>query len=54
MTKNVGTNKTARQVDAIMPEKTVIPIDFRALAPAPVARTSGSTPRMNAKDVRTS
>ncbi len=26
--KNVGTNSTARQVEAIMPENTVIPIDL--------------------------
>jgi hypothetical protein len=45
-TKNVGTNSTARQVEAIMPENTVMPIDLRALAPAPVAITSGTTPRM--------
>ncbi|MBA7658413.1 hypothetical protein ES703_66364 [subsurface metagenome] len=50
-TKNVGTNSTARQVEAIMPENTVMPIDLRALAPAPVASTSGSTPRMKANDV---
>ncbi len=32
MTTNIaGTNSTARQVDAIMPLKTVTPIDFRAL-----------------------
>jgi hypothetical protein len=41
--KNVGTNSTARQVEAIMPENTVMPIDLRALAPAPVAITSGTT-----------
>ena len=28
MTKNAGTNKTARQVDAIMPENTVMPIEM--------------------------
>src|SRR5262245_19238778 len=50
-TKNAGTNSTARQVEAIMPENTVMPIDLRALAPAPVASTSGTTPRMKAKDV---
>src|SRR5215467_9586566 len=50
-TKNVGTNSTARQVDAIMPENTVMPIDLRALAPAPVAATNGATPRMKANDV---
>ena len=28
-----------------------MPIDLRALAPAPLATTSGATPRMNANDV---
>ena len=28
-----------------------MPIDLRALAPAPVASTSGTTPRMKANDV---
>src|SRR5580658_3843027 len=50
-TKNVGTNSTARQVEAIIPENTVMPIDLRALAPAPLANTSGTTPRMKANDV---
>ena len=50
-TKNDGTNSTAKQVDAIIPVKTAIPIDLRALAPAPVASTSGKTPRMKANDV---
>ena len=43
-TKNAGTNSTARQVEAIMPENTVMPIDLRALAPAPVASTKGTRP----------
>ena len=34
-----------------MPVNTVMPIDLRALAPAPVASTSGTTPRMKANDV---
>ena len=34
-----------------MPLNTAMPIDLRALAPAPVARTSGSTPKMKAKEV---
>ena len=51
--KNGGTNSTARQVDASMPVNTVIPIDTRALAPAPLASTSGTTPRMKANDVIT-
>src|SRR5262245_53245773 len=52
-TKNGGTNSTARQVDASMPVNTVMPIDTRALAPAPLASTSGTTPRMKANDVIT-
>ena len=50
-TKNDGTNSTARHVDAIMPLNTARPSETRALAPAPVAVTSGTTPRMNANDV---
>ena len=34
-----------------MPLKTVMPIDLRALAPAPLATTSGATPRMKANEV---
>ena len=34
-----------------MPVNTVMPIDLRALAPAPVAITSGTTPRMKANEV---
>jgi hypothetical protein len=36
-----------------MPVNTVMPIDTRALAPAPLASTSGTTPRMKANDVIT-
>src|SRR5262249_54963128 len=50
-TKNDGTNSTARQVEASMPLNTAMPIDLRELAPAPVASTSGNTPRMKAKEV---
>src|ERR1700747_249299 len=50
-TNSEGTNKIARQVDAIIPLKTVIPIDLHALAPAPLAMTSGTTPRMKANEV---
>ena len=32
-----------------MPPQTAVPSDCRLPAPAPVANTSGSTPRMNAK-----
>ena len=34
-----------------MPAKTAVPSDQRISAPAPVATTIGSTPRMNAKEV---
>src|SRR5882762_9110236 len=50
-TKNDGTNSTARQVEASMPLDTAMPIDLRELAPAPVANTSGSTPRIKANEV---
>src|SRR5215213_9672685 len=50
-TNSEGTNSTARQVEAIMPVNTVMPIDLRALAPAPVAITSGTTERMKAIEV---
>src|SRR5436190_3382273 len=52
-TKNEGTNSTARQVEAIMPVNTVMPMEMRALAPAPLASTSGSTPRIKANEVIT-
>ena len=50
-TKIDGANSTARQVEAIIPLNTVMPIDLRALAPAPLATTRGATPRMNANNV---
>jgi hypothetical protein len=34
-----------------MPVNTVMPIDLRAPAPAPLASTSGATPRMKANEV---
>ena len=34
-----------------MPPNTVVPIDWRLAAPAPVAIISGTTPRMKAKAV---
>lgn len=34
-----------------MPETTVMPIEIRELAPAPVASTSGTMPRMKANEV---
>ena len=38
-------------VAASMPPNTVVPIDCRLAAPAPVANISGTTPRMKAKAV---
>jgi hypothetical protein len=38
-------------VEAIMPPKTVVPTECRPACRAPVASTSGSTPRMKANDV---
>ena len=40
-----------RTVETIMPPNTVVPTEFRLAAPAPVANTNGSTPRINANDV---
>jgi hypothetical protein len=40
MTKNAGTSKTASQLAASMPENTVMPIERRALAPAPDANAA--------------
>ena len=51
MTKNEGTKTTARQVEASMPLATAMPSDCRDAAPAPVARISGTTPRIKVKDV---
>src|SRR3954451_10821347 len=50
-TYNTGTIKTASSVAAIIPLNTAVPRARRAAAPAPVAMTSGTTPRMNANDV---
>ena len=38
-------------VAASMPPNTVVPMDWRLAAPAPVANISGTTPRMKAKAV---
>lgn len=40
-------------VERIMPPKTTVPSEFRAALPAPVANTSGITPKQNAIDVMT-
>src|SRR5207248_931669 len=50
-TNKLGTNNTARQVEASIPLATAIPRERRALAPAPLASTSGSTPRINVNEV---
>src|ERR1700756_4014619 len=49
--KKEGTNSTARQVEAMMPLRTLSPSDMRPLAPAPVASTNGTTPSPKAKEV---
>jgi hypothetical protein len=38
-------------VAASMPPNTVVPMDWRLAAPAPLANISGTTPRMKAKAV---
>ncbi len=50
-TNNTGTINTASSVAAIMPPNTAVPSARREAAPAPVATSSGTTPRMNANDV---
>ncbi len=40
----------ARQVEASIPLATATPSDLRAEPPAPLARMSGSTPRMNVSE----
>src|SRR5690606_30451335 len=50
-TKKVGTNSTASGVAASMPPSTPRPTAFWLAAPAPLAVTRGTTPRMKAKDV---
>src|SRR6185436_17492430 len=49
--KNIGTKKIARNVAAIMPPITPVPAEWRAPAPAPLEKTSGITPRINASEV---
>jgi len=50
-TYSTGMNKRFRNVDAIMPPATAVPTECRASLPAPLANTSGDTPRMNASEV---
>src|ERR1700758_4439311 len=49
--KKEGTKSTARQVEAMMPLRTLRPREMRPLAPAPVASTSGTTPSPKANEV---
>ena len=44
-------NARLRNVAAAMPPATAVPTECRASRPAPLATTSGMTPRMNASDV---
>ena len=51
MTKKTGTTNWSMVLEPIMPPSTVVPMDWRLLAPAPVAIVSGNTPSMNAMAV---
>src|SRR5271170_59648 len=51
MTHSVGIKKTPRIVPPSIPPNTAVPMDCRAAAPAPLATTNGTTPRINAKEV---
>ena len=42
---------TLRKVANTIPPATAVPTEWRPSCPAPVANTSGITPRMNASDV---
>ena len=48
LTKNTGTNSTPSTAAVIMPPATPVPMAWRALAPAPLDRTSGMTPKTEA------
>lgn len=48
-TKQTGTNTTPSSVAPSMPPITPVPMARWLAAPAPVARVSGTTPRMNAR-----
>ena len=50
-TKNSGMKMVATKVAMIMPPNTPLPIDRRALAPAPLENTSATTPSTNASEV---
>ena len=51
--KNTGVRKMPNDVTPSMPLKTAVPRVRRISAPAPLARRSGTTPRMNAIEVIT-
>ncbi len=48
-TYSTGMKMMERTVEATMPPATVVPMELRPAAPAPVARARGSTPRMKAQ-----
>src|SRR5204863_8211322 len=50
-TYSTGVKTRPRKVLPIMPKNTAVPIAWRLAAPAPVALTSGKTPRMKASAV---
>ncbi len=50
-TNSTGTINIAMDEAATIPPSTVTPIVLRATAPAPVASTSGITPKINAMEV---
>src|SRR5260221_255812 len=50
-TKNTGVRKRPKKLTPSIPEKTATPIACRISAPAPDAKTRGTTPMMKAKDV---
>ena len=49
--KNIGIINKLKMVDAMVPPRMVLPSEFLAPAPAPVAMTSGNIPPTNAKAV---
>jgi hypothetical protein len=51
MLKNIGVRKMPNSVTPSIPLNTAVPSERRISAPAPVAITSGTTPRMKANDV---
>ncbi len=49
--KKIGTNTKARRVALIIPPNTPVPIAFWVSELAPLAKTKGITPHVNAKEV---